>query len=286
MTFAPASILAVRKLIQEHVPQLTNVALGIVGSKSTTSYHLGRGDVDSDAYSVVESARDRNGLSEAASAIDVGAFTITVAGKKRTLRDMSLWLVGQCAAGAEDCRDIREIIYSPDGKVVKRWDRLKIRSSGDDSHLTHTHISWFRDSEERDKASVFRRWFQHIGALEAGDEEMLVRKGDKGENVRLWQLILTELGYGATLGAVDGSYGPKMVAAVNADRAKRGQGPLDYISGWHAFVMLRSMMAQHAGKPGAPGAAGAPGAPGPAGVVDAKAVGSAMLGIIQRGTAG
>lgn len=179
MTFAPASILAVRKLIQVHVPQLTNVALGIVGSRSTTSYHLGRGDVAPSAYSVTESARDRNGLSEAASALDIGSFTITVKGKKWTLRDLSVWLVAECTAGAADTADIREIIYSPDGKVVKRWDRLKIRSSGDESHLTHTHISWFRDSEGRNKAGVFERWFKHIGAIEEDDVPLTDAEIDK-----------------------------------------------------------------------------------------------------------
>ena len=176
MTHAPSTILAVRRLIQTHVPQLSNVELGIVGSvshaNSGTSYHLGRGAVRADAYSVDESPRDRNGLSEAASGLDIGYFKIIVKGKAHTLRDLNGWMVSQCRANAPDTRDIREIIYSLDGSTVKRWDKLGIRSSGDDSHRTHTHVSWFRDSESRDKTSLFRRWFQHIGAIAAPTPEV------------------------------------------------------------------------------------------------------------------
>ena len=62
-------------------------------------------------------------------------------------------------------RDLREIIYSPDGKVVRRWDRLGKRSSGDDSHLWHTHFSFFRDSTkaDRDQTPLFRRYLTGIG---------------------------------------------------------------------------------------------------------------------------
>lgn len=174
MSFAPATILAARKLIQKHVPQLSAVELGIVGddahANSGTSYHLGKDALRSTSYSIVESSRDRNGLSNAAAALDIGWFKITVKGKSWTLRDLSLWLVAECRAGAADTKDIREIIYSPDGQIVRRWDRLGIRTSGDDSHLSHTHVSWFRDSEDRSKTGAFTRWFQHIGAIEQEDD--------------------------------------------------------------------------------------------------------------------
>jgi len=176
MSFAPKSILDVRRLIQTHIPQLSAVELGIVGddahANSGTSYHLGKDALRSTSYSIVESPRDRNGLSDAASALDVGWFKITVKGRNHNLRTFSSWLVGQCRTGAPDTGDIREIIYSPDGEIVKRWDRLGIRSSGDDSHLTHTHISWHRDSENRDKTALFRRWFQAIGAIDTPEDDM------------------------------------------------------------------------------------------------------------------
>lgn len=169
MSFAPNTILLARRLIQGVVPSLSNVELGIVGddahANSGTGYHLGKDALKASAYSIVESARDRNGLSNAASALDVGWFTL----RGKDLRDMSKWIVAECENGAPDTKDIREIIYSPDGKVVKRWDALKKRTTGDDSHLTHTHFSWFRDSENRDKTSIFRRWFVSVGALEDDD---------------------------------------------------------------------------------------------------------------------
>lgn len=170
MTYAPDSLKAARQLLLNLVPGLAPLAVGIVGddshARSGSSYHLGEDALRPDSYTIVESARDRAGLTDAASALDVGKFRITVGGRVHTLADFSVWLVAQCAAGTADTADIREVIYSPDGRTVKRWDRLKRRSTGDDSHLSHTHISWFRDSERRDKTAVFKRWFTDIGLLE------------------------------------------------------------------------------------------------------------------------
>ncbi len=161
MSYAPDSILAVRKLIQKHTG-LSNVALGIVGddshAQSGTSYHLGKDALRSGSYSVVESVRDSR-PTNAAMALDVGKHSY----RKHSFYDFNRWLVGECKEGAADTKDIREIIYTLDGRTVKRWDRLGKRNTGDSSHLTHTHISWFRDSEQRDKTSLFRRWYEHIG---------------------------------------------------------------------------------------------------------------------------
>lgn len=153
MTRAPASI----KKAQEYLHDKTGLpwaSLGIVGdSDHRGGYHCGEDRVDSDDYSVDESSRDRHGLSDYASALDVGNFS--------GLRAFNKWLVEQCKAGTEDTKDIREVIYSLDGKTVKRWDRLGKRSSGDSSHKSHTHISWFRDSVNADKTGLFRRYFEN-----------------------------------------------------------------------------------------------------------------------------
>lgn len=154
MTFAPPQL----QKLQRYLHDKTGVAfvgLGIVGDKHHDGgYHCGRDRVTDDDYSVDEWSRDEEGLSYAASALDIGYFS--------GLRKLSLWLVAQCEANAPDTRDIREIIYSPDGKIVKRWDRLKKRTSGDGSHRSHTHISWARDSEHDDKTALFRRyWDEH-----------------------------------------------------------------------------------------------------------------------------
>jgi hypothetical protein len=97
------------------------------------------------------------------------------------LRELSVWIVGQCQAGAPDCADLREVIYSPDGKTVKRWDRLGIRSSGSLSHLTHTHFSWFADAEQRRKVGPFQRFFGKVidmyFGIVAGKPEMYASDG-------------------------------------------------------------------------------------------------------------
>jgi hypothetical protein len=174
LTVAPASLLAARQFYIDTLAKagfrINPLSVGIVGddphAQTGSSYHLGKSALRADSYTIVESPRDRAGLSEAAAALDLGMFTITVGGKRHDLRSFSLWLVAQCKANTADTADIREVIYSPDGVTVKRWDRLGKRSTGDASHLTHTHESWFRDSEARDKTAHLKRYFTEIGVLE------------------------------------------------------------------------------------------------------------------------
>ncbi|MEV6799091.1 hypothetical protein AB0M91_12210, partial [Micromonospora rifamycinica] len=106
-----------------------------------------------------------------ASGLDVGTFSVRSGGATHNLQSFSTWCVAQCQANTADSRDLREIIYTPDGKVVRRWDRLGKRSSGDDSHLWHTHFSFFRDSTKagRDQTPLFRRYLTSIGLLEDTD---------------------------------------------------------------------------------------------------------------------
>jgi hypothetical protein len=161
MSYAPASLTALGAyLVSKGV-----VNLGIVGNAAhTRGYHLGRdriygvngiGDAD---YSV-QRARDRTGLTNAASALDIGKVNGTIDG----LRELSKWLIVQCQAGRAP--DIREVIYSPDGVTVYRWESSDnvIRTGpgqGDNSHLTHTHISYYRDSEARGKIAVFAPYWE------------------------------------------------------------------------------------------------------------------------------
>jgi hypothetical protein len=170
MSNAPASLLTARALILKTLPAMNPVSVGIVGDdshkQSGSSYHLGKDALVATSYSIVESSRDRNGLTDAAAALDFGWFSVVVKGKTHNLRTFSAWLVVQCKGDAADTKDIREVIYSLDGKTVKRWDRLGKRTTGDSSHTSHTHISYFRDSEKRDKTALFRRYFIEIGLLE------------------------------------------------------------------------------------------------------------------------
>lgn len=160
MSYVPASLAS----LGSYFRTVNVVNLGVVGDASHnakgTSYHLGRDRLLSTAYSI-KTVRDRNGLTDAASAIDIGR----VAGSLGKLRSLSTWLVSQARWNAAGTSDIREIIYSADGRTVLRWDRERGYASAprageaDSSHLTHTHVSYYRDSQRRDKVALFKRYF-------------------------------------------------------------------------------------------------------------------------------
>ncbi|MEU7919060.1 hypothetical protein ACGFIP_02255 [Micromonospora zamorensis] len=178
MTRAPTNLLALRTLLLTHLDNspgpddLDPAEVGIVGDPAHRGgYHCGSDRVVTNDYSVVESPRDRAGLTLDAAALDVGQFEVRSGGRTHTLASFSAWCVAQCAANAADARDIREIIYSLDGSTVKRWDRLGKRSSGDSSHRWHTHFSFFRDAIKagRDQRPLFRRYLSSIGLLEDDD---------------------------------------------------------------------------------------------------------------------
>jgi hypothetical protein len=238
VTYAPASIKAAQVYLHA-VTGLPWVSLGIVGDENHRGgYHQGEPNVPASDYSRDESARDENGLTGAASALDIGNFT--KGGK--TLRGMSLWIVAQCAAGAPDTRDIREVIYSPDGQTVKRWDRLGRRSSGDSSHLTHTHISYHRDSERRDKVGLFKRFFEGAASPAApvdGVPAGVLREGDTGPDVGLLQTGLNEA-INAGL-EVDEDFGPATTAAVR-ELQRRAGITIDGIYGDNSADALRDLL--------------------------------------------
>ena len=121
--------------------------------------------------------------------------------------------------------------------------------TGPSPHTEHIHFSGaFTQAADSNTTYDYR-----LNELTGGDE-MLVKKGDSGEEVKFWQMILNDVdGAGLT---VDGDYGSATESAVNASRAKRGQGPNPATSGWHAFVLLRGLATKYAGKDGAPGAPG------------------------------
>ncbi|MFG3303301.1 hypothetical protein [Micromonospora chersina] len=191
MTSAPANLLAVRNLLLTYLnvdkdtvrsQDLEPAEVGIVGDPNHRGgYHCGSDRVVPNDYSVVESTRDSSGLTLHASALDVGLFSVSSGGATHNLRTFSTWCVSQCAAGAGDARDIREIIYSPDGTTVRRWDRLGKRTSGDSSHLFHTHFSFFRDSTKagRDQTPLFRRYLTAIGLIAPPKPETDMEQTDK-----------------------------------------------------------------------------------------------------------
>lgn len=160
MTYAPACVRSARTyLMSRGVP---GNSIGIVGDsahKSSGGYHCGNdwladvGRLYSD-YSKRQSWRDRPG-SDAAMALDIGGLS------DDALWALSSWIVAQCAAGAPWAADIREVIYwHKPSNTIRRWDRLGLAEGGSWSHRTHTHISYHRDSEGRDKTELFRRYYE------------------------------------------------------------------------------------------------------------------------------
>jgi hypothetical protein len=159
VTYAPATLLTLREYLKP-LTGLSSPNLGIVGDARHVavgqSYHLGANQLVATAYSR-RTARDRAGLTNAASALDIG--------NHGELRQLSRWLVSRARVNARGTDDIREIIYSPDGVKVLRWDRERGFNSApregeaDDSHRWHTHISWYRDAEYRDKRGVFAPFY-------------------------------------------------------------------------------------------------------------------------------
>ena len=168
MSYAPPTISAVRAYLMGKT-SLSPSSLGIVGDAAhqrRASYHNGQdaitryGRTAANDYSI-RTSRDRKPyLTNAASALDIGNFP--------RLRNLSMSLVAQARTGKPGTRDIREIIFSPDGRRVLRWDRERGQTSfpregeADNSHLWHTHISWYRDSEQRDKLAPFKAFFEPV----------------------------------------------------------------------------------------------------------------------------
>lgn len=258
MTNAPSNLISVRNLLIAHLnvdkdtvrsADLEPAEVGIVGdSAHRGGYHCGRDRVVTNDYSVVESPRDRDGLTLDAAALDVGQFDVRVAGKAHNLYSFSVWCVSQCKANTPDTQDIREIIYSPDGRVVRRWDRLGRRSSGDSSHIYHTHFSFFRDAIKagRDQTPLFRRYLTTIGLLGPGGNDMFSQRGDKGEHVQALQYRLQLLGF--YTGALDGDYGPATQEALKKARASVGSSQDGSVYDAHAAVQVDLIWARKWGQ--------------------------------------
>lgn len=163
MSYAPASILNVAKLWTDR----GGSNLGIVGDAShqaRPSYHNGRdviaryGRTCSTDYSICH-PRDVRGLSDAASALDIGPGAVGF----RLLRDFTKRLGEAVVRGDPDTADIREVLGTDDGATVRCWISPQagggkvLTGCADTSHLTHTHVSWFRDARDHDLTPPFRR---------------------------------------------------------------------------------------------------------------------------------
>lgn len=171
MTFAPDTI---KELAAYWVAQ-GGVNSGIVGDlahQGRASYHNGQDVIEKYGRTTatdytIRNERDREPyLTNASAGLDLGKLD----GSLADLQKFSRWLVTRCQADATGYRDIRDVIYSPDGNVVMRWDNYAKAlyhggdgtGQGDDSHLWHTHISFPRDSEMRAKVALFQPYFEGV----------------------------------------------------------------------------------------------------------------------------
>ncbi len=207
MTFSPPKLLELRAFLAPRTG-LSAGNLGIVGdtahAKRGVSYHLGRDHLKGSAYSR-KTKRDKEGLSRAASAMDIG--------NHKDLRRLSVALVKACQANAPGTSDIREVIYSPDGRRVLRWDRERGFASdpqegeADDSHLFHTHVSWYRDSEARDKVGVFAPLYSEKRPDKVSLIDFTLAMDEKAGTIRVKD-------GGATVVTIDGGERPKLPAGL------------------------------------------------------------------------
>lgn len=233
MSYAPQSLLDARDYLRARTG-LSLAALGIVGDTAHTyGYHLGRDRTSSSDYSR-QTARDRAGLSNAASALDIGSF--------KRLRELTAYLVREARAG--QLRDVRELIGPGSDGRAYRWDDLNgwraVRRASGDSHEWHLHISYYRDSEGRSKVGPFRSFFE---GTDEEDDMIGLSRGDSGEKVKGLQATLQRAGFDP--GAVDGDYGPSTAAAVLAARKSEGSTVKsgDKFSG-HAYAQLMTALAR------------------------------------------
>jgi hypothetical protein len=167
VTFAPPDLVAIQRYAQNKTGQDFN-SLGIIHSTPQGGgYHEGQDllilqsvapgpHFPGSDYSYRDAA-DRDlapdgtlAGGDAASAFDFGD------GFPRFL-EFNAWMRERMLARDPRTRDIRSMIYTLDRKTVNRIDRTgKQPDSGDSTHLTHTHFSFFRDSlGRRDKDDNF-----------------------------------------------------------------------------------------------------------------------------------
>lgn len=148
-----------------------------------------------------------------------------------TMEDVVQFLLARCRSGDE--KRLKYVIYNrriwsaSSGWVQKAY-------TGANAHDHHAHFSAsYTPAHEASTAP----W--HLTDLIEGDD-MLIKQGDSGEDVRFWQQILVDVGYPVE---IDGDYGPKTAAAIAKFRTDRNATTqYAYLTGWTAYAMLREMI--------------------------------------------
>jgi hypothetical protein len=176
-----------------------------------------------------------------------------------TMQDVVDTLVERCRRDNSDPKNEARLKYIIFNGYI--WDApgwQKVKYTGSNPHDKHAHFSFEYDSQYSESTAPW-------GLIEkyGSEDEMafLPEYGDTGEEVKFWQFLHNDMGY--SVGAVDGHYGDATQAAFDKYRKAFGEGTgVKYVSGWHAWHILRGQAQKYAGKPGAPGAPGKDGQPG------------------------
>lgn len=219
MSYAPDTLLELRDYLKLKTGLRAN-SLGIVGDKNHTyGYHLGADRLRSGDYSA-ETPRDRAGLSDASSAIDVGNFSRLV--------ELTTFMLAEARAGR--IPDLRELIGPAEDGRAYRWDFYDgdvVKRRRGDSHEYHAHFGYYRDAEHRDKVAPFARFFDGADAPKPAPKpskpahdwtETIImalpelREGHRGADVGRAQGLLVAAGY--TDSRIDDNFGPKTTRAV------------------------------------------------------------------------
>lgn len=161
MSSAPIDLRRARAYICE-ATGLSAAAVGIVGDAGHTwGYHLGRDRIYTippgrgDRDPSVRHARDRDGLTDDASALDIGWHG--------RLPELGRYLLGIVQSGDLAGRDICELIAErADGTHLWSWSRSGGLSGTPhvDIRYHHLHVSYRRDSRERDKVELYRDFYE------------------------------------------------------------------------------------------------------------------------------
>lgn len=280
MTYAPQTLLDVRHWLQAGWPQLSDNEVGIVGGPSHvetgTSYHLGEDELKmgKNPYSA-RTARDKAGLADPE--IEDAACALDIDDDWPLLREFSIWVVDQCRRPNPhpDTLDIREVIYSPDGKTVWTWDREHGQTSppeqrGSSSHLTHSHMSRYRDATRNPLLPLFKRFMTE---REGGDDvlEVPIAAGEgespaaPSKRVEIFQRAINRalVNTGSTVAPLnpDGRFGGKTRNAyVTVVGPAAGDGST--YDAEQRDILYSIAYGGPAGPPGPPGQPGPPGADG------------------------
>lgn len=240
MTYAPSTL----QNLDSYLTSRDVPVLGIVGDRAHRGgYHVGKDRIygpngyGSRDYSV-QTARDKAGLSNAAAAIDIG-------------RHLGIIELGVHLRGKPDIREL--IAERGDGTHIWRWVDGRTTGKPDSQELPHhLHVSYFRDSEQRDKTAPYRAFYDSTGddvsityrtAPELPTGRLSLRAQDGIHFLRLRDGKLIEVTDRAAFGVKEPVLPVRLDEPIVKGKPKTDEWCLGYIVGEDAaFVLSRNVV--------------------------------------------